>query len=133
MTSVQQRNEVELRTGQTTQNTGHLCTNPPQRSEDSKLLTMQCGEPDFTLLVWRWYSGKVGGGSRGVQLLWPLRVLLARQQSCCHLPLTSRSRQMMDEAQGGSSRLLHAGPPPPSLPNPIPPDPTPHTHPRAPP
>ena len=28
-------------------------------SENSKLLLTQCGEPDYTLLIWRWYSAKV--------------------------------------------------------------------------
>lgn len=29
-------------------------------SENSKFLITQCGEPDYQLLVWRWYTGKVG-------------------------------------------------------------------------
>ncbi len=30
-----------------------------QHSCDSKLLLVQCGAPDWTVLVWRWYSAKV--------------------------------------------------------------------------
>ena len=29
------------------------------RSENSKFLLTQYGNPDWTLVVWRWYSGKV--------------------------------------------------------------------------
>ena len=32
----------------------------PACSENSKLLLTQCGEPDYSLVIWRWYSGKVG-------------------------------------------------------------------------
>lgn len=31
----------------------------PYRSENSKFLVTQHGDPDWTLVVWRWYSGKV--------------------------------------------------------------------------
>jgi hypothetical protein len=61
-------------------------------SGDGKLLTMACGAPDWAVVVWKWYSSKVGigcvaGGGVGVRLS-RSRVLGRYEHSCTHCQLS---------------------------------------------